>query len=414
MAFSKSHAKRAILSAVGLLSIAGGYVLVALGNFGDIGACTARLPTLEAPAVDGAQYFSANYQGARSAFLEAARSAGGHIQSIENPAHGPDGGDLFTDIARFGPEDAAAVLVVNSATHGVEGFAGSAIQNGLLRDGLVSRLPHGTALLMVHALNPHGMAHLRRFTEENIDLNRNFPKDWAALSENEAYESLRDAISPRSISFWSEVRAWARLLTVRSFDRPRLQRAVTSGQHSHPEGLFYGGTSPAWGHRTLLSVVSSAPLAHAERVVVIDVHAGLGEFGQGELILNVPDDHRWHQEAVRIWGREMVTSTFQEGHISVNLEESLKLGVSRQLESQGVQQLTAVSLEFGTLPPTEVFKALRAESWLHHHAGADEPRAQAIQQCLLRAFYPDSDEWKASVWTRGREVVDQALEGLQR
>ncbi len=34
-----------------------------------------------------------------------------------------------------------------------------------------------------------------------------------------------------------------------------------------------------------------------------------------------------------------------------------------------VEEVTAVSLEFGTLSAMKVFWALRAENWLHHHGG---------------------------------------------
>jgi hypothetical protein len=57
----------------------------------------------------------------------------------------------------------------------------------------------------------------------------------------------------------------------------------------------------------------------------------------------------------------------------------------------------------------EVFKALRAENWLHHHSGLDHPKARAIKMCLQRAFHPDDEEWKAQVWTAGKGVVEQAL-----
>ncbi|MGF1761640.1 M14 family metallopeptidase [Photobacterium sagamiensis] len=60
----------------------------------------------------------------------------------------------------------------------------------------------------------------------------------------------------------------------------------------------------------------------------------------------------------------------------------------------------------------EVFKALRAENWLHHHGGTSHPKAVELKRCLLRAFYPDSEEWKASVWSQGKQVIERALASL--
>ena len=89
---------------------------------------------------------------------------------------------------------------------------------------------------------------------------------------------------------------------------------------------------------------------------------------------------------------------------------ALKRGITDNL---GVQ-VTAVSLEFGTLPSIQVFKALRAENWLHHHGDENDSKVEAIKESLLRAFYPNSVEWKASVWNQGRDVIDNALSWLKK
>ena len=67
-----------------------------------------------------------------------------------------------------------------SGTHGVEGFCGSGAQIDWLRRGEAASLPVDVAALMVHAVNPYGFAWLRRVTEENIDLNRN----WIDFTSN--------------------------------------------------------------------------------------------------------------------------------------------------------------------------------------------------------------------------------------
>ncbi len=76
---------------------------------------------------------------------------------------------------------------------------------------------------------------------------------------------------------------------------------------------------------------------------------------------------------------------------------------------RGSRKATAVSLEFGTSPALTVVPALRAENWLHHHGGKGHPDAGRIKAELLRAFYPDADEWKVRVWNQGKEVVEQVL-----
>ncbi|MFX7984992.1 DUF2817 domain-containing protein, partial [Acinetobacter baumannii] len=61
-------------------------------------------------------------------------------------------------------------------------------QIGLLHDAeLFARLAASRlALLLVHAVNPYGFAHLRRVNEDNVDLNRNSVDFAEAASANPA------------------------------------------------------------------------------------------------------------------------------------------------------------------------------------------------------------------------------------
>ena len=96
--------------------------------------------------------------------------------------------------------------------------------------------------------------------------------------------------------------------------------------------------------------------------------------------------------------------------VSTHLRGTVKLALPKMLP--GVE-VTAVSLEFGTVSATKVFRALRAENWLHHYGGSGYPGAEKIKDNLLRAFYPDDPEWKSKVWQQGRGVVEQVLTLLQ-
>src|SRR5438067_3020381 len=98
--------------------------------------------------------FSNSYSEARQKFLAAVPGAKGYPCSTK----GPSGESLFTDAAYFGNPDARNVLVLVSATHGPEGYCGSAAQLTLLKAGLHEKLPASTAVLFVHALNCHGFA----------------------------------------------------------------------------------------------------------------------------------------------------------------------------------------------------------------------------------------------------------------
>ena len=341
------------------------------------------------------------------------RQAQARPRHVVIPSAGPTEA-LCTDVALFGPKHSKSVLLIISGTHGVEGFAGSAIQTGLLRERVVSTLPDGVGVLLIHALNPYGMANGRRFNETNVDINRNFRDHREPHPDNPHYAELAPVINPDTVSFWSEVYAWSRLLCYRAMHgHAALQSAISQGQYSHPDGLFFGGTSDAWSNTTLRSIANHY-LTDAERIVVVDIHTGLGEFGDYEIILNDPPEADVFARARAIWGSDRVKSTlpsmsWNAASASAHVTGTLKHGIMAHLPAE----VTAVSLEFGTLPPTQVFKALRAENWLHHHGKPSHPKATKIKECLQRAFYPDSEAWKASAWANGRDVIERALSWLK-
>src|SRR5712671_5110537 len=104
--------------------------------------------------------FSPDYATARRRFQEAAGRAGAVLESLELEARGPAGENLAIDIARLGAQSPRRLILHSSGLHGVEGFAGSAIQLQLLEDP--PRLAEDSALIVIHILNPFGMAWLRR------------------------------------------------------------------------------------------------------------------------------------------------------------------------------------------------------------------------------------------------------------
>src|SRR6266851_3205169 len=177
-------------------------------------------------------YFSADYAEARRKFRDAAQGAGARVESRVNDASR----GLAADVAWLGPKDAARVLVTISGTHGAEGFAGAGIQTGSLMSGVARELPQDTALLAIHAINPYGFAWMRRVTEGNVDLNRNFVAHDRPLPENAGYVELADAICPAEWNASARAAAQARLDAYASrHGAAAFQQAVSGGQYTHPD-----------------------------------------------------------------------------------------------------------------------------------------------------------------------------------
>lgn len=358
---------------------------------------------------DASRFFSTGYASCRAVFLAAAAARGLTPAALANEtAQGPGGEALCTDVVELGDRDAPALLVLISATHGVEGFCGSGCQTGLLRSMPPDWPPRSVRVVLVHALNPFGFAWLRRVNEDNVDLNRNFVDHDARHPDNPAYDALAADISPADVSADALKAANAALRAYRDrHGAMALQSAATSGQYRHPKGIYYGGVAPTWSNRVLHTVMRDYAGA-ARRVGVVDFHTGLGPYGYGELICEQAEDHPLYLRARNWWG-ESVTSTVAGSSTSAHLTGTIDGAAPGMLPNR---EVTAVALEFGTSPPNEVFSALRLDNWLHAYGDPQGPEAAAIKAEIRRVFYPDTDDWKEMVWARAREVVAQAIAGL--
>ena len=395
------------------------FAWIAFGVVLGVGVWTAcGQPSSEMKNMNATDYFSSSYGEARKKFLEAAIAAGAGIESLENPTPGPEGEGLFTDLALIGPRNSKTVLMLISGTHGVEGFAGSAVQTGLMREGIASNLKNDSSILMIHAINPYGFAQLRRVNEDNIDLNRNFLDHSMPHPKNPGYDALADFIAPMSIQSPSRIAVWSRLLWYKATGRTEvLQQAISGGQYSYPEGLFYGGRFETWSNKIIRSIVHQY-LSGAQRIIVIDIHTGLGPYGDYEIILQQQEESRTYRLAVAIWGPEKVRTTFNgdsdqgerrtdDDSFSAELSGPMKLAFPNLLPEA---EVTAVTVDFGTSSAIKVFLAMRDENWLHHHGNPSTSRGKRIKAALRQAFYPEEEDWKEMVWSGAKQAIYQAIE----
>jgi hypothetical protein len=348
---------------------------------------------------DSVEYFSADYSTARTRFRDAVAKAGGRLDVLPLDATGPEGERLTIDIGWFGSDSPERVLVHTSGLHGVEAFPGSAIQLQFLDE--LPETQQDTAFVIGHVLNPYGMAWLRRFNENSVDLNRNF------LSEGEAYEGapaayprfdsfLNPASSPSRDFFWLR----AAYLIVR-YGLPMLKESIVSGQYDYPQGLFFGGKKLEQGARLYQEWVQEH-LGMAERVVALDIHTGLGKSGEDTLL--VEEDA--YERARGLFGDRVAPFDAHRG-VAYEIFGGLHLMVPRVLPNARVD---FVGQEFGTYNPIHVLHALREENRWHHHGGGDV--SHPTKTALKEAFCRDQSSWKLKVLRRGRELIKQGVLAL--
>lgn len=359
--------------------------------------------------MDPVPQFSQTYAEARAKFIAATRVRHLVVETHALPDwHGAQGEALAMDVALLGSPEAKGLLVLTSATHGVEGYCGSGAQIGLMLDERFVRTVHDAdvAVLFVHAVNPHGFSHGRRVNEDNADLNRNFRDFAKPVPVNAAYAELHSLLLPAT---WppapdneTQLGAWIATHGARAY-----QEAVSGGQYAFPDGLFYGGQRPAWSNLTLRTVLRRHA-APRERLGWIDFHTGLGPRGHGEKIYAGRDLVADLARARRWWGADV--TSFHDGSSTSAPITGVMYNAAYE-ECPGVDY-AGIALEYGTLALPDVLQALRADHWLHNHPEAPAELKASIQHQVRDAFYVDADGWKEQVYDQARDAAQEAVAHL--
>jgi hypothetical protein len=320
-------------------------------------------------------------------------------QSYVHEGKGRDGEQLAMDVARFGREDARALLIISSGCHGV-------LNNPQLRS---AALKAGVALLYIHGINPYGFSWWRRTTEENVDLNRNFIDFDQPRTRNTRYDELAQLLVPSEWPPTAEVQQALHTYIATQGQRV-FQEVVSSGQYHHRDGLFFGGQHATWSQVTIRQVLKEYA-QRCQQIGWIDLHSGLGPSGHGEKIFAGRDDDVDALQRARKWWSNVVTATYDGSSTSSRLSGLMLLAT---YEDCPQAETTAITLEYGTVPIMEVLHALRSEQWLENHPEANAETYAAIKKQMRDAFYVDTDEWKNRIVDQGIDATRAALAGLAR
>ncbi len=360
--------------------------------------------------MDLAQYFSPDYARARQRFRASLGRLGWRHEVFPLSGFcGPQGEELSLDVGWTGPSSARSALVISSGLHGVEGPFGSAVQLAWLeRLGKLQRLTRSTRLVLLHALNPYGMAYRRRFNEENVDLNRNFLFAHQAYHGAPAlYAQLDPVLNPRRPPTQTDcfhLHAW--WLTLRYGFRP-LQQAIVQGQYDFPRSLFFGGHAPSWTQRILAGQLTTW-LGASERVAHIDFHTGLGDWGTWKLLVSLPEQTHWGQAFQHWFGPESI-ETADRPQVAYAVHGDLGPWCVAQ---QPGRDYLYVCAEFGTYAGLKVLSGLRAENQAHHWGTTKGLPADRIKSRLMELFCPSDSAWRRRVVEAGMAILSRVAKGL--
>eukprot|EP01006_Ploeotia_vitrea_P045675 TRINITY_DN66963_c5_g3_i1.p1 TRINITY_DN66963_c5_g3~~TRINITY_DN66963_c5_g3_i1.p1 ORF type:complete len:396 (+),score=25.45 TRINITY_DN66963_c5_g3_i1:164-1189(+) len=335
-----------------------------------------------------------------------------------------NGEHLTIDIAVYGnTKDPTNIIFYSSGVHGVEGFAGSAIQLKVLSELLPSADKTKTVFVFIHSMNPFGMSWLRRWNENNIDLNRNsfWPTSTAAKEcqsrlTDPAYHALNWLLNPIGLAWHDPVTYWmwtAWSLIKHGFTA--LKQAIASGQGKYPRGVFFGGEDIEQGPKKVLDWLEEffgTFTSTVKTAVVVDLHTGLGP--QGEDTLLTEGVHAPKDEFKRHFGTRVQFSGGPDAakkSIAYDASGDWKHAVGDLIEGtwKGAR-VFPMTQEFGTYNPIKTFYNLRRENAMWQKYGKSLPKDHPAKLGVRGVFYLDhSTDWKAKVLKRGGQLFQDAL-----
>lgn len=354
--------------------------------------------------------FPLSYDECRERFRWTCGLAGLRWSAHPIAARGLHGQELTIDVTSYGAGAPRRALVILTGVHGDEGFSSStllcdAIGRWVL-DGVDDRLADDVAVVMIHAINPWGMSSWRRQNESNVDLNRNWGRDERTeVPRNPGYELLHPVLVPGGDrvptpeSLFEVTRA-----LVEEHGYAWVKAAVSEGQFSHPDGLYFGGDRTEESNRILARVVADR-LAGVEDVLVVDLHTGHGDRGTYTLLSHVPEDHpddAWLRsvfdaERIECTASPTATTGPKHGQIAAGLNDVV-----------GAATWRTVTMELGTISDTRMIVNERAEHWVHFHGERTDPEHAQVIWDHRCGSTPDDAEWETSARTHGVAVLDAA------
>ena len=364
--------------------------------------------------MSASHWFSKNYLEARKRFISSINeleTCGYKVRHdvLSIDLFGPDGENLTIDVAVIGSLNCEKLLLYSSGIHGVEGFAGSAIQLSVL-DMLKSEEPiQDYCIVFVHIINPYGMAWHRRVNECNVDLNRNFLKNHSG--EPEGYKNINAFLNPNSIPKKSELSFYLEgIKLILKYGFINFKQWFAQGQYTRSTSLQYGGDQLQKGPKLLLDWLQKN-LNNTKVIFGIDLHTGLGKSGFDTILISDETSEEDYFLFQSLFGDHLAPLDPDKG-VGYRITGDIHSGISKEFPS--INWLT-ITQEFGTFSPVTVFKNLRAENRWTQNNSLNDPVVimnHWSRTNLLRTFNPEDKNWHKNLIDRGITVFRIVTEYL--
>ena len=325
--------------------------------------------------------------------------------SLEHTTHAIDENDgLYIDNLLIpATETNKNLIVITTGVHGIEGYIGSVMLDVFFDEIFPTLDLTSTGVLVVANVNPYGMKYMRRYNENNVDLNRNFIEDWENfdLSSNKEYPKVDKFLQPEGKignAFWHEAEFYLALAKEAIFTgASTISDALLTGQYEYPEGVYYGGNGDEASTTYLKGVFANCLDSAYENIIHVDIHSGYGP-RYNMVIFNSVQDPTLEADAVKEIGYDyIIAQDSEEFYVTFGdtTDYFYRLAKSKNTD----KSLYSTCFEFGTIGDGFFDSILSLkytvdENRQHHFPSDNETSAEIVRQNYLELFYPTETEWR--------------------
>ena len=384
-----------ILVAIALvLTLAGPYAVLAL----------ARQPK---PATDYeyADSFLTSYDAIRTHLEERIDMLRNDGITVEYSEYAVDESDnLYIDnIYLPSTGDKTNLIVLTTGVHGMEGYIGSVMLDVFFEEIYPTLNTANTGILIVANVNPYGMKYMRRYNENNVDLNRNFIEDWDSFdrSSNKEYPKVVSFLQPTGKmgnALWHEVGFYLSLAKEAIFTGAgTISDALLTGQYEYADGVYYGGNGDEKSTTYLKGVFADCLDGEYENIVHIDIHSGYGP-RYNMVIFNSVQDPTTEEEAKAMFGYDYIIATDSEDFYATfgdTTDYFYRLANSKNTD----KSLYSTCFEFGTIGDGFFDSILSLkytvdENRNHWYPSENDVTNEMVKENYYELFYPTETEWR--------------------
>ena len=352
-----------------------------------------------------AESFRTDYEDIRLHLQELSDGLGAEFAS--HPIDESDG--LYIDSFYLPSRDTQTNLVVlTTGVHGIEGYIGAAMLDVFFGE-IYPTLDHSdTGVLVVANVNPYGMKHLRRYNENNVDLNRNFILDWDSFdrASNQEYPKVDTFLGPTGKignALWHEAGFYLSLAkTAVTEGADTISDALLTGQYEYPQGVYYGGDGDESSTVYLKDVFARCLDSAYENIVHIDIHSGYGP-RYNMVIFNSVFETMTETESVAAFGYGNVIAHDSESFYATTGDTTdffYRLAQQKDTDTA----LFSTCFEFGTIGDAFFDTILSLhytvdENRNHFYPTDNATSAQIVHENYMELFYPTETAWREKTVT---------------